>query len=136
MVFMHNIVILFPVRWNNHSLTTPTCSFVVKFQNFSVRLSRDNDNQSRLHRLSVGFPLPMCCFTFKELDRAQKKAHQAMVAKCGHNQNSSLAMLFGPTQLGGASFFHLHNLQGFGQISCFLRHWLLVGHLTLISYTN
>jgi len=57
------------------------------------------------------------------LDRAQKKAHRAMVAKCGYNRNSSLAMLFGPTQLGGASFFHLYDLQGFGQISYFLKHW-------------
>jgi len=46
-----------------------------------------------------------------------------MVAKCGYNRNSSLAMMFGPTQLGGASFFHLCDLQGFGQISCFLKHW-------------
>jgi len=28
-----------------------------------------------IYHLSVGFPLPMCYFTFKELDRAQKKAH-------------------------------------------------------------
>ena len=54
-----------------------------------------------IYRLSVGFPLPMCYFTFKELDRAQKKAHRAMVSKCGYNKNSSLAMLYGPTALGG-----------------------------------
>jgi len=46
-----------------------------------------------------------------------------MVAKCGYNQNSSLAMLFGPTQLGGASFFRLYDLQGFGQMYYFLKHW-------------
>jgi len=31
--------------------------------------------------------------------------------------------VFGPSQLGGASFFHLCDLQGFGQLSCFLKHW-------------
>jgi len=57
------------------------------------------------------------------MDRAQKKAHRAMVAKCGYNWNSSLAMLFGPTWLSGATFFHLCNFQGFDQISYFLKHW-------------
>jgi hypothetical protein len=80
-----------------------------------------------IYRLSVGFPLPMCYFTFKQLDKAQRKAHRALVAKCGYNRHSSLAMLFGPSCLGGAAFFHLYDLQGYGQITNFLKHWRTPG---------
>ena len=29
----------------------------------------------------------------------------------------------GPLLWGGASFFHLYDFQGFGQISYFIKHW-------------
>ena len=71
----------------------------------------------------VGYPLPNCYFTFKELSTVQRKAYRAMFAKCGFNRNTSLAILHGPSRYGGATFRHLYTEQGVGQVLSFLRHW-------------
>jgi hypothetical protein len=76
-----------------------------------------------IYRLSVNYPLPVCYFTFKELDKIQRKVHQAMVSGCGFNRFTARAVLFGPAYLGGATFFHLYDEQGYGQVSHFLKAW-------------
>ena len=32
-------------------------------------------------------------------------------------------VVYGPKELGGLEFFHLYDLQGYGQIECFLKYW-------------
>ena len=76
-----------------------------------------------IYRLSVGYPLPVCYFSFKELDTIQKRAHSAMVSHSGFNRYTFLAVLFGPAYLGGTDFFHLYDDQGHGQVSTFLKSW-------------
>ena len=46
-----------------------------------------------------------------------------IVARCGFNRNTKKEVLYGPQELGGASFRHLAVQQGVGQASLFLRHW-------------
>ncbi len=76
-----------------------------------------------IYRLSMNYPLPVCYFNFRELDKIQRKAHRAMVAGCGFNRNTARAVLFGPAYLGGASFFHLYDEQGYGQVAYFMKSW-------------
>ena len=76
-----------------------------------------------IYRLSVGYPLPVCYFTFDELDKIQRKAHGAMVSHSGFNRHTKKAVLFGPPWLGGANFFHLYDIQGHGQLKLFLTSW-------------
>ena len=76
-----------------------------------------------IYRLSVSYPLPVCYFTFKELDDIQRRAHSAMVSHSGFNRYTAREVLFGPTYLGGANFFHLYDEQGYGQVSTFLKSW-------------
>ena len=76
-----------------------------------------------IYRLSVNYPLPVCYFTFKELDGIQKNAHIAMIQGCGYNSTTAHAVIFGPDHLQGAGFFHLYDEQGHGQVSYFLKSW-------------
>ena len=76
-----------------------------------------------IYRLSVNYPLPVCYFTIKELNKIQQRAHKAMVSGCGFNRYTRREVLFGPSYLGGASFFHLYDEQGHGQLSYFLKSW-------------
>ena len=76
-----------------------------------------------IYRLSVGYPLPVCYFTFDELDKIQRKAHGAMVSHSGFNRNTKKAVLFGPPWLAGANFFHLYDIQGHGQLKLFITSW-------------
>ena len=76
-----------------------------------------------IYQLSVGYVLPLTYFTNKELNQIQKQAHRAFVAKCGYNRNTNLAVVYGPRALGGLGFFHLYDLQGYGQIECFIKYW-------------
>ena len=76
-----------------------------------------------IYRLSVGYPLPVCYFTFKELDKIQRKAHQAILSHSGFNKFTARAVVFGPEALGGAAFFHLYDEQGYGQVSHFIKFW-------------
>ena len=76
-----------------------------------------------MHKLSVGCVLPLTYFSCKELSEVQKKAHTAFVTKCGYNRSTKLAVVHGPREWGGLEFFHLCDLQGHGQIECFIKYW-------------
>ena len=76
-----------------------------------------------IYRLSVGYPLPMCYFTFSQLDQAQRKVERAFIAKMGFNRNTSKAVLRGPKFLGGAGLFHLYDDQSYGQLKFLLKNW-------------
>ena len=76
-----------------------------------------------IYSLSVGYPLPLCYFTFDELDRIQKQSHRAMVSHCGYNRCTAKEVLYGPTIFGGAEFFHLYDIQGHGQVTLFIKFW-------------
>ena len=76
-----------------------------------------------IYNLSVGYPLPTCYFSFAELDRIQSKAHRAFVSNCGYNRHTAKEIIYGPHCLGGAAFFHLYDIQGFGQVQHFLKFW-------------
>ena len=60
-----------------------------------------------IYEPSIGYVLPLCYFRKEELERIQKKAHQAMVNSCGYNRCMAKAILYGPKDMGGAAFFHL-----------------------------
>ena len=76
-----------------------------------------------IYRLSVGYALPTCRFTEKQLTKIQAKAHRAMVAHCGYNRNTAATVLYAPLYLGGAGFFHLYDDQGYGQVKLFMKFW-------------
>jgi hypothetical protein len=54
-----------------------------------------------IYRLSANYALPTCHFTFKELNKIQKKSHSAMVSKSGYNKCTAAGILYGPHYLGG-----------------------------------
>jgi hypothetical protein len=72
---------------------------------------------------SMGFVLPNCYFTEKELNSVQSPAICAFIPKCGFNRNTKRAIIFGPKKLAGAGFGSLFHLQGEGQILQFLKYW-------------
>ena len=76
-----------------------------------------------IYRLSVTYPLPVCYFSFEQLDRLQRRAHRAIVNGCGYNRNTKKAVLYGPSHLQGAGFFHLYDEQGYGQVAHFIKAW-------------
>lgn len=76
-----------------------------------------------IYRLSVNYPLPVCYFSFKQLDKVQSKAHQAIINGCGYSSKSKRHMIYGPAYLQGAAFFHLYDEQGYGQVSTFIKAW-------------
>jgi hypothetical protein len=53
----------------------------------------------------------------------QRTVHEAMVTHCGYNRNTAKAVIYGVPQWGGAAFTHLYDIQGYGQISYFLKSW-------------
>ena len=76
-----------------------------------------------IYKLSIDYVLPITHFTLKELTLVQKKAHRAFLSKCGYRSNMALAIQYGPKCWGGTEFFHLYDLQGFGQVACFIKYW-------------
>ena len=76
-----------------------------------------------IYQLSVGYPLPVCYFTFPELEKAQKQAHIAMLTHSGYNRTTNKAVVYGPEHYGGIDFFHLMDLQGYGQLELFMKFW-------------
>jgi hypothetical protein len=76
-----------------------------------------------IYKLSVGYALPTCRFTERELTKLQSKAHRAMVAHCGYNRNTAATVLYAPLFQGGAGFFHLYDDQGYGQLKLFMKYW-------------
>ena len=72
---------------------------------------------------SVGYPIPCSSMTKPQLDRIQCKAMQIIIPRCGFNRHTKREILFGPLELGGASFRHLYTQQGIGQVELFMRNW-------------
>jgi hypothetical protein len=73
---------------------------------------------------SVGYPLPFSTLAQNQLDDIQKKAMSIIVPRCGFNRNTRKEILYGPLELGGASFRHLYVVrQGIGQVQLFVWHW-------------
>ena len=74
---------------------------------------------------SVGYPLSCSSLSYKRLDQVQRRAMSIIVPRCGFNRNTKKEILYGPLELGGASFRHLYVQQGIGQVGLFMRNWRL-----------
>lgn len=74
---------------------------------------------------SVCYPLACSALTKKRLDQVQRKAMSIIAPRCGFNCHTKREILYGPLELGGANFRHLHVEQGIGQVGLFLRNWRL-----------
>lgn len=100
------------------------CDAYAKVLNCS-QLNRRESNAfyHAIYKSSVGYSLPVNYFTFKELTTIQSKSHRAMVAGCGYNRTTKADALYGPKYLGGAAFFHLFDIQFYGQVCFFLKFW-------------
>ena len=90
---------------------------------------------------SVTYPLSSTYFPRSQLDSAQRKSLCILLARCGYNRNMKRAVVYGPSEYGGAGFLRLFDHQGIGQIQSFLRHWRqgsVVGQLlqVLVSWCN
>ena len=72
---------------------------------------------------SVSYPLACSSMTRSELDSIQWKAMSIITSRCGFNRNTKKEILYGPLELGGASFRPLWVQQGVGQVTMFLQHW-------------
>jgi ribonuclease HI len=103
---------------------TKKCGDYARIINCSTLTRRETSYfYEGIYKSSVGYPLPLTYFNEKELEKIQAKAHQAMITHCGYNRNTSRAVIYGSTDLGGAAFSHLYELQGYGQIEMFLKSW-------------
>ena len=76
-----------------------------------------------MYLTSVGYSLPVCHFTFKQLEELEKQILPAIIAKCGYNRYTSRAVLCGPSLYTGGNFRPLATEQGVGQLLYFLKHW-------------
>ena len=73
--------------------------------------------------LSVSYPLSASSLTRQQLDTIQRKAMSIIVPRCGFSRNTKKEILYGPMELGGASFRPLWIQQGVSQTTLFLRQW-------------
>ena len=71
----------------------------------------------------VGYPLACSSMSPTQLDTIERKAMSIIIPRCGFNRHTKKSILYGPMELGGASFRPLWVQQGTGQITTFLRHW-------------
>jgi hypothetical protein len=76
-----------------------------------------------IYKPCVGYSLPLTYFKFQELDKIQRKVHEAMITHCGFNRNTAKEVIYGVQQWGGAAFTHLYDTQGYGQIAQFIKSW-------------
>ena len=76
-----------------------------------------------MYLTSVSYPLPVCHFTFKQLEELEKQFLPAMIAKCRYNRYTSRAVLSGPSLYSGGNFRPLSTEQGVAQLMYFLKHW-------------
>jgi hypothetical protein len=72
---------------------------------------------------SLGYVLPNCFFSHKQLHKVQQSALRAFLAKCGYNRNTHRLIVFAPIRYGGCGFLALYLIQGEGQILSFLKNW-------------
>ena len=85
---------------------------------------------------SVCYPLTASHLTPKQLGKIQQKAMMIIIPRCGFNRNTHRSIIYGPYQLGGATFRNLAVEQGVLQVAYFLRQWRtnsLVGELLRCS---
>jgi hypothetical protein len=61
---------------------------------------------------AVCYPLWCSSLTRKQFDTVQRKAMAILTARSGFNRNTRKEILYGPLDLGGANFRHLHVEQG------------------------
>lgn len=69
------------------------------------------------------YPLETSTFSKRYLIAIQSKAVHLMAPKCGINQKSKLALLYGPANYGGYGFLHLWAEQGLLMTQMFLKYW-------------
>jgi hypothetical protein len=72
---------------------------------------------------SLKFVLPQCFFDDRTLQKAERKTTPLIVAKCGYNRNTAIALRYAPTHYAGCGFVRWQTLQGEGQIHLFMKHW-------------
>ena len=58
-----------------------------------------------------------------QLDTIERSAMSIIVPRCGFNRHTKKEILYGPLDLGGASFRSLWIQQGIGQVHLFMRQW-------------
>jgi hypothetical protein len=80
------------------------------------------------------FYLPKMCYilntsflTEEQLTEIQKKATTALFRKCGFNQNTAIAVKFGPPRLGGIGFCGLYTKQSLLLTCMVLKHLRIPG---------
>lgn len=76
-----------------------------------------------IYLTSLKYVLPQCFFTPHALQKAERKTTSLIVAKCGYNRHTSLALRYAPLTHAGCGFVRWQTLQGEGQIALFLKHW-------------
>jgi len=76
-----------------------------------------------IYASAVGYALPQSFFTKAQLDKAQGQSMASIIAKCGYTRTTASALIYAPTELGGAGFISWYSLQGVGQVQLFLKHW-------------
>ena len=85
---------------------------------------------------SVAYPLSTTHFQASELDKIQRKATRAITRCCGYWKGTAWAIIYGPTDYGGADFLNFMDSQGIQQIQMLLKHWRtpsIPSHLTKIA---
>lgn len=71
----------------------------------------------------LGYVLPQCSFSAKELNRTEAKTLSNVISKMGYNCHTPRALRYAPTSLAGCGLVSWYTLQGTGQILLFLKHW-------------
>ena len=72
---------------------------------------------------AISYPLAASALTYQQLDKIQRRAMQIIIPRCGFNRNTKREIMYGPLELGGASFRHLYTQQGIQQTMLFIKHW-------------
>ena len=72
---------------------------------------------------SISYPLSCSALSKNQLNLIQQKAMSIIVPRCGFNRNTKKEILYGPMEMGGASFRPLWVQQGVSQVTLFLSQW-------------
>lgn len=72
---------------------------------------------------AIKYTLPQSFYNKVDLEEAQWKSMRVIIGACGFSRNTPLAVLYGPSHLGGAGFIPWFTLQGEGQLISFIQHW-------------
>jgi hypothetical protein len=97
----------------SHQVATCTCN-----QHLQPALATSTCNHmdswyfySNVYVPSLGYVLPNCFFTKKQLTKVQRHALHSFLAKCGYNRNTHQSIVFAPIRLGSCGFLHLFLLK-------------------------